>query len=100
MQLELLYCPFGTESSLKNPFNPDFSLTSLEKALKTVNIEKEPADLARTTSQRKRDVIVRGVLSVTVIAAENLPAVDFMGKADPFVVLIMKKSETKAKTRV
>ena len=100
MQVELLYCPFGTESSLKNPFNPDFSLTSLEKALKTVNIEKEPADLARTTSQRKRDVIVRGVLSVTVIAAENLPAVDFMGKADPFVVLVMKKSETKAKTRV
>ncbi|XWS72697.1 hypothetical protein CRYUN_Cryun02cG0063000 [Craigia yunnanensis] len=100
VQLELLYCPFGTESSFKNPFNPDFSLTSLEKALKTVTVETEAADLERTTSQRKRDVIVRGVLSVTVIAAENLPAVDFMGKADPFVVLIMKKSETKAKTRV
>ncbi|XP_021275622.1 synaptotagmin-4 [Herrania umbratica] len=99
VQLELLYCPFGTESSFKNPFNPDFSLTSLEKALKNVTVE-EAADLKRTTTQRKRDVIVRGVLSVTVIAAENLPAVDFMGKADPFVVLIMKKAETKAKTRV
>ncbi|XP_022730514.1 synaptotagmin-4 isoform X1 [Durio zibethinus] len=100
VHLELLYCPFGTESSFKNPFNPDFSLTSLEKALKSITIETEAADLERATSQRKRDVIVRGVLSVTVIAAENLPAVDFMGKADPYVVLIMKKSETKAKTRV
>ncbi|KAK6249220.1 hypothetical protein QUC31_020785 [Theobroma cacao] len=99
VHIELLYCPFGTESSFKNPFNPDFSLTSLEKALKNVTVE-EAADLKRTMTQRKRDVIVRGVLSVTVIAAENLPAVDFMGKADPFVVLIMKKAETKAKTRV
>ena len=48
----------------------------------------------------KNNVIVRGVLSVTVIAAEDLPAADLMGKADPFVVLMMKKSETKAKTRV
>ncbi|XVF35622.1 hypothetical protein REPUB_Repub18cG0161900 [Reevesia pubescens] len=100
VQLELLYCPFGTESSIKNPFNPDFSLTSLEKALKTVTVEPEAADLKRTMSQKKRDVIVRGILSVTVIAAENLPAVDLMGKADPYVVLIMKKSEAKAKTRV
>lgn len=100
MQLELLYCPFGTESSFKNPFNPDFSLTSLEKALKTEIIETEAADLKRTSSQRKKDVIVRGVLSVTVIAAEDLPAVDFMGKADPYVVITMKKSETKVKTRV
>ncbi|XVE71211.1 hypothetical protein DITRI_Ditri10aG0132700 [Diplodiscus trichospermus] len=100
VQLELLYCPFGTESSFKNPFNRDFSLTSLEKALKPVTVETEAADIERAMSQKKREVIVRGVLSVTVIAAENLPAVDFMGKADPYVVLIMKKSETKAKTRV
>ncbi|XWS26199.1 hypothetical protein CRYUN_Cryun26dG0010500 [Craigia yunnanensis] len=93
VQLELLYCPFGTENSFKNPFNPDFSLTSLEKALKTVT---DAADLERTMSQRKRDVIVRGVLSVTIIAAENLPAVDFMGKADPFVVLIMKTRVSRA----
>ncbi|XVE97397.1 hypothetical protein REPUB_Repub03eG0015800 [Reevesia pubescens] len=100
VHLELLYCPFGTESSIKNPFNPDFSLTSLEKVLKPAAVETEAADLERTPSQRRRDVIVRGVLSVAVIAAENLPAVHFMGKADPYVVLIMKKSETKVKTRV
>lgn len=100
MHLELLYCPFGTESSLKNPFNADFQLTSLEKAIKSGTTEPtDDADLKRTTSQKK-NVIVRGVLSVTVIAAEDLPAVDFMGKADPYVVLIMKKSETKVKTRV
>lgn len=99
VQLELLYCPFGTESSFKNPFNPDYSLTSLEKALKPANVETGAANLESTMSQRK-DVFVRGVLSVVVIAAENLPVVDFMGKADPFVVLTMKKSETKAKTRV
>ncbi|KAK8515378.1 hypothetical protein V6N13_139646 [Hibiscus sabdariffa] len=100
VQLELLYCPFGTESSFKNPFNPDFSLTSLEKALKTATAETEAVDLDKIMSQRKSDVIVRGVLSVTVIAAEDLPAVDFMGKADPFVVITLKKSETKAMTRV
>ncbi|GMI84388.1 SYNAPTOTAGMIN HOMOLOG E, synaptotagmin 5, ARABIDOPSIS THALIANA SYNAPTOTAGMIN HOMOLOG E [Hibiscus trionum] len=100
VQLELLYCPFGTESSFKNPFNPDFSLTSLEKALKTATAETEAVDLDKIMSQRKSDVIVRGVLSVTVIAAEDLPAVDFMGKADPFVVITLKKSETKAVTRV
>ncbi|XVF48336.1 hypothetical protein PTKIN_Ptkin03bG0181900 [Pterospermum kingtungense] len=99
VQLELLYCPFGTESSFKNPFNPDFSMTSLEKALKPANVETGAASIESTGRQRK-DVFVRGVLSVVVIAAENLPVVDFMGKADPFVVLTMKKSETKAKTRV
>lgn len=45
-------------------------------------------------------MIVRGVLAVTVVAAEDLPAVDFMGKADPFVVITLKKAEAKSKTRV
>ncbi|KAJ6732314.1 EXTENDED SYNAPTOTAGMIN-RELATED [Salix purpurea] len=48
----------------------------------------------------KKNVIVRGVLTVTVIAAEDLPATDLNGKADPYVVLVMKKSEKKVKTRV
>ncbi|GLT72996.1 hypothetical protein SLA2020_448860 [Shorea laevis] len=99
--LELLYCPFGTEISFKNPSDPEYSLTYLEKrALESGVDGTEVGDLGKTTKQKKRNVIVRGVLSVTVIAAEDLPAVDLMGKADPFVVLIMKKSETKAKTRV
>ena len=81
-------------------FDPDFRLTSLEKALKTGIDGTDAADVVKSGVQKKKDVIVRGVLSVTVIAAENLPSVDIMGKSDPFVVLIMKKSEQKNKTRV
>ncbi|TYK31449.1 synaptotagmin-4-like [Cucumis melo var. makuwa] len=101
VHLELLYYPFGTDQSLYiNPFNPDYALTSVEKALKMAPNGSEDADSGKQSSPKKRDTIVRGVLSVTVIAAEDLPAVDFMGKADPYVVLTMKKSETKVKTRV
>uniref|UniRef100_A0A9I9CHM1 Synaptotagmin-5-like n=1 Tax=Cucumis melo TaxID=3656 RepID=A0A9I9CHM1_CUCME len=101
VHLELLYYPFGTDQSLYiNPFNPDYALTSVEKALKMAPNGSEDADSGKQSSPKKRDTIVRGVLSVTVIAAEDLPAVDFMGKADPYVVLTMKKSETKVKTRL
>ena len=101
MHLELLYYPFGTDTGRhKNPFNPDYALTSVEKVLKTAPTGSEDAGSRKPSSPKKRDTIVRGVLSVTVIAAEDLPAVDYMGKADPYVVLIMKKSETKVKTRV
>lgn len=100
VQLELLYCPFGTENNFTNPFNPDYSLTTLEKVLKSEIHGTEGSDADKTTTKTKREVIVRGVLSVTVISAEDLPVVDLMGKADPYVVLIMKKSETKVKTRV
>ncbi|GKV03241.1 hypothetical protein SLEP1_g15579 [Rubroshorea leprosula] len=101
VHLELLFIPSGTDSNILNPFNADFRLTSLEKTLKNgMDGTAEAAELARTTIQRKKEVIVRGVISVTVIAAENLPVVDFMGKADPYVVLVMKKSGTKVKTRV
>lgn len=99
VHLELLYCPYGTESSFKNPFNSDFQLTILEKTIKSGTDGTEDTDL-KTSSSPKKNVIVRGVLSVTVIAAEDLPPVDLNGKADPYVVLIMKKSETKLKTRV
>nr|XP_027080842.1 synaptotagmin-5-like isoform X2 [Coffea arabica] len=97
VHLELLYCPFGSESALLTRFNPDFRLTDLEKALKQ-DIDSD--DTEKPALHRKRDVIVRGVLSVTVISAEDLPATDFMGKSDPFVVLEMKKSKQKNKTRV
>lgn len=91
MHLELLYYPSGMENGFANPFAPTDSMTSLERVLK--NGEK-------AIMQKKREVIVRGVLSVTVISAEDLPAVDLMGKADPYVVLTMKKAETRNKTRV
>ncbi|XP_044464818.1 synaptotagmin-5-like [Mangifera indica] len=99
VQLELLYCPFGTESNYENPFSAESSMTALEKALKTPGTAKEKPDL-EAASQKKKEVIVRGVLSIVVISAENLPKVDLMGKADPFVVLTLKKSGAKAKTRV
>ncbi|KAB1204648.1 Synaptotagmin-4 [Morella rubra] len=101
VHLELLYCPFGMESSFKNPFDPEYALTSLEKrALERGADGTGVGNLGKTTTQKKSNVIMRGVLSVTAVAAEDLPAVDLMGKADPFVVLTMKKSETKARTRV
>ncbi|XP_047149279.1 synaptotagmin-5-like, partial [Vigna umbellata] len=96
VHLELLYCPIGMESAIKNPFDPDFSLTSFEKTLKSGEAEVEDP----TGSRKRSNVIVRGVLSVTVISAEDLPVVDLMGKADPFVVLSLKKTEKKLKTRV
>ncbi|XP_022636023.1 synaptotagmin-4 [Vigna radiata var. radiata] len=96
VHLELLYCPIGMESTIKNPFDPDISLTSFEKTLKSGETEVEDP----TGSRKRSNVIVRGVLSVTVISAEDLPVVDLMGKADPFVVLSLKKTEKKLKTRV
>lgn len=99
MQLELLYCPHGTENALTNAFSRDFRLTKLEKALKSEPDEKEDTDPAKKSAKRK-DVILRGVLSVTVISAEDLPAVDLTGKSDPFVILIMRKTEERKKTRV
>ncbi|CAN6847390.1 unnamed protein product [Brassica oleracea] len=100
VQLELLYCPLGKESGYKNPFNANYSLTILEKVLKPESEDSDATDVKSSQSPKKTDVIVRGVLSVTVVAAEDLPAVDFMGKADPFVVITLKKSEVKSKTRV
>lgn len=98
VHLELLYCPFGLENGFVNPFADQNSMTSLEKVLKTETNGTEAADTGRTT--RKSDVIIRGVLSVTVISADDLPAMDVMGKSDPYVVLTLKKTEAKNKTRV
>ncbi|CAH8308182.1 unnamed protein product [Eruca vesicaria subsp. sativa] len=93
VHLELLYVPFGTGNSV-NPFT-NSSMTSLEKVLKN-----DATDEVNASSRKRKDVIVRGVLSVTVISAEEIPIQDLMGKADPFVVLSMKKSGAKSKTRV
>ncbi|CAA0838431.1 Synaptotagmin-4 [Striga hermonthica] len=97
VHLELLYCPLNAESEFLNPFDPDFRLTTVEKAFKEA---LEGEDSLKSATRLKRDVIIRGVLSVTVISAENLPAKDILGKSDPFVVLRMKKSEQTYKTRV
>ncbi|KAL7112330.1 hypothetical protein ACP275_05G145400 [Erythranthe tilingii] len=96
VHLEILYYPLNAENELYNPFDPDFRLTLVEKAFKHAT----DTDPLKPASPMKRDVIIRGVLSVTVISAENLPATDLFGKSDPFVELTMKKSEQKNKTRV
>jgi len=87
-----LYYPYAKHVGVPNPFGNQIQLTSLEKVLKT---ESNGYDV-----NRRKNVIMRGVLSVTVISAEDLPPMDIGGKADPFVVLYLKKGETKRKTRV
>ncbi|XP_009111049.2 synaptotagmin-5 [Brassica rapa] len=95
VHLELLYVPFGAGSNgIVNPLASS-SMTSLERVLKNDTTDEENA-----SSRKRKDVIVRGVLSVTVISAEEIPIQDMMGKADPYVVLSMKKSGAKSKTRV
>ncbi|VFQ84776.1 unnamed protein product [Cuscuta campestris] len=98
VHLELLYCPYGTESIFMNAFNADFRLTSLEKALRPGPDRTEQQQ--QHTQTKKSDIFFRGVLTVTVISAEELPVTDLSGKSDPFVVITMKKSEHKSKTRV
>lgn len=94
VNLELLYCPIGMKNGFTNPFDDKFSMTSLEKVL------KNSTELKENGADNKREVIVRGVLSVTVISAEDLPPADLLGKADPYVVLTLRKAGTKNKTRV
>ncbi|XP_057509901.1 synaptotagmin-5-like [Actinidia eriantha] len=100
VHLELLYCPYGMKNGFTNPFASDFSMTSLEKVLKSGVHGKDTTENGIDGKNKRREVIVRGVLSVTVISADDLAPADVMGKADPYVVLILKKTETKNKTRV
>lgn len=100
MHLELLYCPFGMENGFANPFTSNSAMTSLEKALKSGMNGADAPESEKEATQKRREVIIRGVLTITIISAEDLPPVDLMGKADPYVVLTLKKSGTKNKTRV
>ncbi|GAB4832789.1 hypothetical protein Ancab_006805 [Ancistrocladus abbreviatus] len=100
VHLELLYIPFARENHYTNPFASNFPMTSLERVLKNGVDGLEATESGIVHAPKQKDVIVRGVLSVTVISADDLPPTDLMGKADPYVVLKMKKSETWNKTRV
>nr|XP_029116884.1 synaptotagmin-5 isoform X2 [Elaeis guineensis] len=101
VHLELLYFAFGMENELSNPFSSQFQMTSLERtSLKSGISGREVTDFDGTSMHQRREVIMRGVLSVTVISAVDLPAMDIMGKSDTFVVLKMMKTGTKKKTRV
>ncbi|GKV02554.1 hypothetical protein SLEP1_g14984 [Rubroshorea leprosula] len=100
VHLELLYCPLSMENGFTNPFASNFSMTSLERVLKSGVNGTEAVENVKAVTEKRKEVIVRGVLSVTVISADDLPATDLMGKADPYVVLTLKKSEAKNRTRV
>jgi len=99
VHLELLYCPNGINNGLSKLFSQNESMTSLERVLKNSAEGKEASPNGSEINNR-REVIVRGVLSVTVVSADDLPPADIGGKADPYVVLIMKKAQIKSKTRV
>ncbi|KAH6819161.1 Calcium-dependent lipid-binding family protein [Perilla frutescens var. frutescens] len=100
VHLELLYCPNGMPNGLSNPFSQKYSMTSLEKVLK--HGAGGGNDLSENGGEgnNRREVIVRGVLSITVVSADDLTPADLMGKADPYVILTMKKTGSKNKTRV
>ncbi|KAL7590410.1 hypothetical protein Lser_V15G37952 [Lactuca serriola] len=76
VRLELLYCPNGVRALFLK--------------------DGEHSEVV----EKKKRLLIRGVLSVTVISAEDLPPADLSGKADPFVVLTMRKTLTKHKTTV
>ncbi|XP_016556760.1 synaptotagmin-5 isoform X2 [Capsicum annuum] len=99
VHLELFYYPYGMKNEFSNPFAPNVPMTTLEKVLKGGGGGQEAAQNGGEINRRK-DVIIRGVLSVTVISADDLAPTDLMGKADPYVVVTMKKTERKNKTRV
>ncbi|KAG8066460.1 hypothetical protein GUJ93_ZPchr0004g39451 [Zizania palustris] len=100
VHLELLYCPFDMKEETPNPFRQQFSMTSLERTMTSMENGSGSTDLNRLSSRKKKEIIMRGVLSVTVLSGEDLPAMDMNGKSDPYVVLSLKKSKTKYKTRV
>lgn len=100
VHLELLYCPFDMKDEAPNPFSQQFSMTSLERTLTSMENGSGGSSFDRLSSRKKREIIIRGVLSVTVISGEDLPAMDMNGKSDPYVILSLKKTKTKYKTRV
>jgi hypothetical protein len=83
-----------------NPFKQQFSMTSLERTMTSNGHGSGSTDYSRLSSRKRREIILRGVLSVTVVSGEDLPAMDMNGKSDPYVVLSLKKTKTKYKTRV
>lgn len=100
VHLELLYCPFDMKDEAPNPFRQQFSMTSLERTMTSMENGSGGSSFDRLSSRKKKEIIMRGVLSVTVISGEDLPAMDMNGKSDPYVILSLKKTKTKYKTRV
>lgn len=88
------------KNGFTNPFAPEYSMTSLEKVFNSGEEDMDSAENGGDIKNKRREVITRGVLAVTVISADDLAPADVMGKADPYVVVSMKKTAAKNKTRV
>ncbi|EMS45674.1 Extended synaptotagmin-3 [Triticum urartu] len=100
VHLELVYYPYNMKDETPNPFKQHFSMTSLERTMTTNGNGSASKDYGRLSSRKRKEIILRGVLQVTVISGEDLPAMDMNGKSDPYVVVSLKKTKTKHKTRV
>eukprot|EP01018_Ginkgo_biloba_P035165 Gb_35153 [translate_table: standard] len=105
VHIELVYHPFGLKNDVASPFTTGASgniMTSLEKAF-SMDMNGHmlsSLDLKLISFSKRKNQIVRGVLSVIVKRAENLTVMDLSGKADPYVVIHMKKTDAKKKTIV
>lgn len=100
VHLELVYYPYNMKDETPNPFKQHFSMTSLERTMTSNGNGSASKEYIRLSSRKRKEIILRGVLSVTVISGEDLPAMDMNGKSDPYVVVSLKKTKTKHKTRV
>ncbi|KAE8774110.1 Synaptotagmin-5 [Hordeum vulgare] len=100
VHLELVYYPYNMKDETPNPFKQHFSMTSLERTMTSNGNGSASKEYVRLSSRKRKEIILRGVLSVTVISGEDLPAMDMNGKSDPYVVVSLKKTKTKHKTRV
>lgn len=100
VHLELVYYPYNMKDETPNPFKQHFSMTSLERTMTSNGNGSANKDYGRLSSRKRKEIILRGVLQVTVISGEDLPAMDMNGKSDPYVVVSLKKTKTKHKTRV
>ncbi|KAI7998637.1 Synaptotagmin-5 [Camellia lanceoleosa] len=70
VHLELLYYPFGMKNGFTNPFASNFSMTSLEKFLKSGVEGKEASENGMDVKHKRREVIVR-VVYILVISAKT-----------------------------
>ncbi|KAL8158740.1 hypothetical protein V2J09_000277, partial [Rumex salicifolius] len=100
VHLELVYTPKVPENGFTNPYDPKVSFTALERVLSTAMEQMSSSENGNKSMPWGNGEIIRGVLSVTLISAQGLPPADLNGKADPYVLVKMKKSETRNKTRV
>ncbi|KAL2623548.1 hypothetical protein R1flu_003753 [Riccia fluitans] len=126
VNLELLYRPYDRKfPAMWNPevpaevaesfvdpantvSNPDIPTENLEglpdeenlNFIESLRLNRGPPLNPNFSFKGQMWEVVRGVLSVTVLRAENLVASDKNGFSDPFVVLKMRKSKTKKQTKV